>query len=327
MFRVTSLTAMPEQQLNRWIKRIALLFVVVLIAFVAFYVFDRYNPLAPAPMVDRQIAAAEQQVQNAPQDIAARGALADLYVSAKRYADAVTQYDAILATGKGEELARIGRARAYEALGNTEGAIADWQRVVEIAKGGEMAAVDPKLALAYYRLGQLSIAKGDVQGGIDDLKLSLSISKTDADTLYALGTAYTTLGQSDKAIDAFKRATAFVPVGWAEPYQGLATAYGQKGDTAMATWAGAMASLANKDTATAETQLKTLLGGPADLDASMGLGLAAETRGEGQDAIPYYQHVLDVDPTNQAAMLAMSRVRPVAPVASPAATGSQGVKP
>lgn len=327
MFRVTSLTAMPEQQLNRWIKRIALLFVVILIAFVAFYVFDRYNPLAPAPKVDREIATAEEKVKAAPEDLAARGALADLYVSAKRYPDAVTQYDAILATGKGEELARLGRARAYEALGNTEGAIADWQRVIEIAKGGEMAAVDPNLALAYYRLGQLLVAKGDVQAGVDSLKLSLAVSKTDADTLYALGTAYTTLGQYDQAIASFKRATAFVPVGWPEPYQGLATAYARKGDAAMATWAGAMAALAIKDTATAETQLKTLLGGSADLDASMGLGLAAETRGEGQQAIPYYQHVLDVDPKNEAAMLAMSRVRPVAPVASPAPTGSQEVKP
>ena len=43
MSRVTSLTNMPEEQLNRWIKRIALLFVVVLIAFVAFYVIDRFR--------------------------------------------------------------------------------------------------------------------------------------------------------------------------------------------------------------------------------------------------------------------------------------------
>ncbi|HEY3548298.1 MAG TPA: hypothetical protein VGK17_19675, partial [Propionicimonas sp.] len=104
----------------------------------------------------------------------------------------------------------------------------------------------------------------------------------------------------------------------AEPYEGLAKAYTAKGDTALATWATAMASIANGDTATAETQLKTLLGGPADLEASMGLGLAAETRGEGEQAIPYYQHVLDADPSNEAAMLAMARVRPVAPVASPA---------
>ena len=311
---------MPEQQLNRWIKRVVLLIVVVLVAFVAFYVFDRYNPIAPTPMVERQIVAAEAAVQQAPEDIAARGALADLYVSDERYAEAVAQYDAIIETGKGVELALIGRARANEALGNTEAAITDWTQVVSIAEPGEMAAVDPRLALAYYKLGLLNLGKGDATAGVDWLKKSLSITKTDADTLYALGTAYVAAGQPDEAIESFKRATAFVPVGWAEPYQGLATAYTAKGDTEMATWAGAMALIASGDAASAEAQLKTLLGGPADLDASMGLGLAAETRGEGQEAIPYYQHVLDADPANEAAMLAMARVRPVEPVATPAAS-------
>jgi tetratricopeptide (TPR) repeat protein len=183
-----------------------------------------------------------------------------------------------------------------------------------------MAAVDPRLALAYYKLGNLFLGKGDAAAGVEWLEKSLSISKTDADTLYALGTAYVAAGRPDDAIDSFKRATAFVPVGWAEPYQGLASAYTAKGDADMATWATAMSLIAAGDTATAETQLKTLLGGPADLDASMGLGLAAESRGEGLEAIPYYQHVLDTDPANEAAMLAMARVRPVAPIASPAAS-------
>jgi tetratricopeptide (TPR) repeat protein len=320
MFRVTSLANMPEQQLNRWIKRIALLVFVVFVAFVAFYVFDRYNPIAPAPMVDRQIVAAEAAVQAAPEDIAARGALADLYVSDERWADAVAQYDAIIATGKDEELARIGRARAYEALGDPEGAIADWARVVEIALPGEMAAVDPSLALAYYKLGTLNAAKGDHAAAVENLEKSLGITKSDADTLYALGTEYVATGANDEAIDAFKRATAFVPVGWAEPYTGLAAAYTAKGDADLATWATAMASLAAGDAATAETQLKTLLGGSADIDASMGLGLIAESQGRGPDAVPYYQHVLDVDGTNEAAILAMSRVRPVDAAATPAAS-------
>ncbi len=320
MFRVTSLAAMPEKQLDRWIKRIGLLLFLGIIAFVAFYVTDHYNPIAPTPLVDRQITAAEELVKTTPDDIAARGALADLYVSDKRYADAITQYDAIIATGKAEELARIGRAKAEEALGSTDAAIADWTRVVEIAGAGEMAAVDPRLALAYYRLGQLSVGTGDATAAIDFLSKSLTISKTDADTLYALGNAYVAAGKPDEAIVMFKKSTAFVPVGWADPYQGLAAAYTAKGDTAMSTWASAMAMIAVGDTASAEAQLKTLLNGPADLDASMGLGLAAESRGEGQEAVPYYQHVLDAQPTNEAAMLAMARVRPVAPLASPAAS-------
>jgi tetratricopeptide (TPR) repeat protein len=323
MFRVTSLTEMPEKQLNRWIRRIALLFVVVLIAFVAFYVLERYNPIQQPSMTDQAIIAAEQKVQANPADIAARGTLADLYVAAKRWQDAIGQYDAIIAAGKDEELARIGRAEASEALQNPEAAAADWQRVIEIAAPGEMAAQDPRLALAYYRLGIIQMNKGETQAGVDNLVLSLAITRSDADTLYALGNGYTALGQLDKAIESYKKATAFVPVGWPEPYLGLAKAYDKQGNAAMATWATAMGALAQDDPDSAETQLKTLLGGPADLDASMGLGLVAESRGEGQDAVAYYQHVLDKDPSNAAAMLAMSRVRPVSPATSAAPSPSQ----
>jgi hypothetical protein len=56
MFRVTSLTSMDERQLNRWIKRLALLLVAGIVLFAAFYTLDRWR--APAtPIVDRQLSA------------------------------------------------------------------------------------------------------------------------------------------------------------------------------------------------------------------------------------------------------------------------------
>jgi tetratricopeptide (TPR) repeat protein len=311
---------MPEQQLNRWLKRIALLFVVILVAFVAFYVFDRYNPIPQQTIADRDLQAAEQAIQADPADIAARGTLADIYVAAGRYEDAVAQYNAILDTGKGEELARIGRARALEKLGRVDEAAADWQRVVDIALPGEMANVDPNLALAFYRLGIIALDKGDAQTAVDNLSKTLKITRSDADALVAIGRAYTQLGDTDQAIESFTRAASFVPVGWPDPYTGLADAYTQQGDTAMATWASAMAANASGDSANAEKQLRTLLDGPADLEAAMGLGLVMETRGEGQLAVEWYQRVLEKDPANQAALLAMARVRPVEPAPSAAAS-------
>ena len=83
MSRVTSLTSMPEAQLNRWIKRIGLLLIVGIVAFVAFYAVDRFR--APtAPIIDREMAAMEEAVRADPADIASRGRLADLYLAAKR---------------------------------------------------------------------------------------------------------------------------------------------------------------------------------------------------------------------------------------------------
>jgi tetratricopeptide (TPR) repeat protein len=321
MSRVTSLTSMPEAQLNRWIKRIALLFVVVLIAFVAFYVFDRYNPIAPTSMADQRIAEMEKAVAADPADIASRGTLADLYTETGRYQDAVAQYDAIIVTGKQEQLARTGRAKAYEALGQPDAAMTDWQWVIDLLKDSEMAAQDPNLASAYYHAGTIAIAGGKVQDGVDNLEKSVAIARADSDTLYALGNAYLTLNDADKAIDRFTRAAAFVPVGWADPYTGLAAAYAKKGDADMSAWANAMATLAQGDAKNAETQLNALLGGPADIPASMGLGLLGEATGEPENAVVHYQHVLETDPGNKEAQLGMARVRPV-PTTAPAASAA-----
>ncbi len=128
MFRVTSLTEMPEAQLNRWIKRIGLLLFVGIVAFVAFYAVDRFR-MPTTPMVDRQLAAAEAAVQANPGDTAARGRLADLYTANGRYADANAQYDAVLETGQETELAHFGRANAYKGMGDLDKAAADFQVV------------------------------------------------------------------------------------------------------------------------------------------------------------------------------------------------------
>ncbi len=107
MSRVTSLTNMPEEQLNRWIKRIALLFVVVLIAFVAFYVIDRFR-MPTAEIVDQQLVAMEEKVRAEPENIAARGLLADTYAAKGRYEDAIVQYTLLIDADQEVELASLG---------------------------------------------------------------------------------------------------------------------------------------------------------------------------------------------------------------------------
>ncbi|HEY5434144.1 MAG TPA: tetratricopeptide repeat protein, partial [Candidatus Limnocylindrales bacterium] len=117
MSRVTSLTSMPEAQLNRWIKRIGLLLIIGIVAFVAFYAVDRFRAPA-APIIDRETAALEEAVRADPADVAARGRLADVYMAAKRYDDAIAQYSAVLQTGKADEMAYVSRGRALELKGD-----------------------------------------------------------------------------------------------------------------------------------------------------------------------------------------------------------------
>jgi Tfp pilus assembly protein PilF len=99
-----------------------------------------------------------------------------------------------------------------------------------------------------------------------------------------------------------------VPFGWAEPYLGLRAAYEAAGQTQLATWAGAMATLASGDDASAEAVLTTITEGPAAFDARMGLGLVMEARGELALAADWYGGALALDPDSRTAQMALARV-------------------
>src|SRR3990170_2174530 len=154
---LASLTRISEGELDRLIKRIAAILVVGTLVFVGFYVFDRFRMPAPS-MVDQTIASLEAAVREDPADVASRGQLADAYVVAERYEDAVAQYDAILATGK-----------------------ADYQAVVDIASEGEFAHVDPTLNAAFYGLGQIALEQDKPADAAQYLAAAVAIKRSDAD--------------------------------------------------------------------------------------------------------------------------------------------------
>jgi tetratricopeptide (TPR) repeat protein len=307
MTRVTSLTNMPEAELNRWIRRIALLFLVVLIAFVAFYVFDRFRAPA-APILDRELAALEDAIRSDPNDLASRGRLADLYLAANRYDDAIAQYTEIIGTGKQDEAGYVSRGRAYEMKGDLDAAAADYTKVVEIASPNEMANVDPMLQSSYYGLGAIALQQEKAQEAVDYLLKALAIKRTDADAMNLLGAAYVQVGTPEKAIEPLRRAVLFVPVGWPDPYQTLAAAYTATGDTGLAEWANAMVAGQTGDVSGAITRLEAIADGDAALDARIGLGLLAESEGDDVTATAWYRKALELDPENTSAQLGLSRV-------------------
>ena len=317
MSRVTSLTSMPEAQLNRWIKRIGLLLIVGLVAFVAFYAVDRFRA-SPAPIVDQQLAVLEETVRADPADTTARGQLADLYFAKQRYEDAIAQYSLLIDAGKEVELASLGRGKSYQKTGQLDLAIPDFEKVVEIASAGEMSGFDPILAAAYYGIGQVYLAQAKPKDAIEPLSKALAIQKTDADVLYALATAFLQSDQAKLAVEPLNLAIALVPNGWAEPYIALETAYTQLGDMEHAEWAGAMAAFAGGDAAAAEKRLLPLTEGKLALEASVGLGIIKESTGDTAAAAEWYRKALAIDPSNVSARLGLGRV------ALPSSSASQG---
>jgi tetratricopeptide (TPR) repeat protein len=307
MFRVTSLTTMSDRQLDRWIKRVLVLALIALVAFVGFYVFDRYRDPGPT-MVDRNILALEEAVRADPADITSRGQLADLYTGAGRYEEAIVQYDAILESGRDVELAHFGRAKAYEGLGELDAAATDFQAVVDIAKDGEMAHVDPILNAAYFGLGSIALEQARPQDAVTHLTAAVSIKRADADSWNLLGTALVEVGQPEQAVAALQQAVAFVPLGWVEPYVTMAEAYTALGQPARAEWANAMADLSAGKPDEARTRLLAITEGETALDAAIGLALIAETEGDGPTATEWYTKALAIDPENAAARLGLGRV-------------------
>jgi len=322
-------TSLTDAELNRLIKRLAVVLVLGAIAFGAFYTLDRWRPATPT-IVDQEIATLESAVRADPNDIAVRGQLADTYLAKGRFADALTQYDLIIGTGTNLEPAHMGRAQALVGLNRLDEAAKDYEAVVDIAKGGEMAVVDPTLEAAYYGLGSIALKQSRPADAVNWLQAALAIKRSDADAIYLLGTAYIATGDLDKAITELRASTAFVPVGWSEPYVAMADAYTRQGKAELAAWATAMADLNAGRADAALTRLKTLTEGPAALDAAVGLGLLYETRGENAAAVDWYTKALALDPTNNAARLGLGRVGPIgtgAPSAGPASPApSEGAR-
>jgi tetratricopeptide (TPR) repeat protein len=304
---IASLARRPEGELDRLIKRIGAILLVGALIFVGFYLLDRWRPAAPS-MADQTIASLEATVRADPSDIVARGQLGDAYVVAERYDEAIAQYDAVLTTGKADELAHFGRARANQLLGNLAAATTDYQAVVEIAKDGEMAHVDPMLNAAYYGLGAIALEEDRPLDAIEHLSAAIAIRRSDADALYLLGTAYARNGEPAKAIEPLRSAIAFVPIGWSEPYTTLAQAYTDTGDAPRAAWATAMADLSEQRYEAAETGLTAILDGPAALEATIGLALVNEMRGDAPVAAEWYEKALVLDPANVEARLGLNRV-------------------
>ena len=327
MFRVTSLTNMSEAQLNRLIKRFALLFLVVFVVFAGVYAIDRFRA-KPAPIVDQRVTTLEEAVRKDPSDVKSRGELADLYFAEKRFDDAITQYTALIDAKKDVELAALGRGNAYRELQKYDLATADYQTVVSIGLTGEMANVDSSLEAAYYGLGVIDLAQSKPAAAVTQLLNATGINRTDADALNELGIAYTQNNQPDKAVVALGQAVSLVPVSWAEPYQNLAAAYTKLGKPELAAYASAMAMLESGDPTGAEAELKKLVTGPAAAEATVGLGILFEEKGDSASAAQWYAKSLAIDPSNESAQLGIKRVSGgdanASPLVSPSAASPSG---
>lgn len=308
--------SISDRTLNRLIVGSLLILVIGIPVVGVVYFFDQYREAGPS-MVQRAIDAGEQAVRKNPNAIGSRLQLAAAYITAKRYKDAIDQYGQVLKAETGNRVALLGRGQAYLALGDLQAASKDYQAIIDAARNEEMAGSDQQLQTAYYSLGSIQLKLGKPRDAVDSLKAALGINGTDADALFALGTALTQTGDAKNAVIALRKAVAFVPTGWCEPYSALEKAYQAFGKPAGAQYAGAMATFCGNQPDLAKPQLQSLTSGEFAVDALVGLALIAENQSDATAAADYYRRVLAKDPKNFAAITGLNRVTEPAASAAP----------
>jgi len=299
--------SVADRRLSRVLRLGVLVLVIGALAFAGLYYKDQHVDAGPS-MIDRQTQAAEAAVKKAPNNIAARLALAASYRAVKRFEDSLSQYDEILKADKGNRFALLGQGEVLLAKGDLKAAAAAYTKITSVGTKGEFAGADPQLQEAHYFLGSIAVKQGRTKEAITELEAALKITRTDSDALYLLGVARLREGSTQLAVDSLKQALLFVPTGWCEPYSQLAVAYTKLNQAPQATYAAAMANFCHKKPADAKRQLKTLVKGPVAVEALLGLGLIAETESSNTEAASWYQKALAVDRTNRNAISSLSRL-------------------
>jgi tetratricopeptide (TPR) repeat protein len=302
-----TLKAPGDRTLNRLIVGSVLVLAIGIPLIAVIYFFDQYRDPGPS-LSDRAIQAAEEAVRQNPNSINVRFTLAELYAGQARYPEAIVQYDEILKVQPDATGALLARGKAQVGLGKPDAAAADFQKVIDGLKNGEMAHVDQQLEAAYYNLGAVELKRGRSKEAVDLLARAVNINRTDADALYLLGTALIQSGDAETGIEALNRSIELVPTGWCDPYSELAQAYAAQKDTAGAQYATGMVASCQGRPAEAKAQLEPLTAGPYALKALIGLGLLAEEQGDTAAAMDAYTKALAVDPKNFAAVTGLGRV-------------------
>ena len=289
---------------GRAIKALVGLLVLTVVGFGAYYYVDRYHSTT-TPLVDREIARAEQMVKNDPSNPTTRVGLGNLYLRKGSYAAAITQYSEVLKIEDSNQGALSGLGLAFYKDGKLKESAAAFERMIETTKDSPPLQRTPAMASVRYYLGLNYAAQGDLARAEDELMLSLSIKRSDADAMVALAQIVDQRGRPEDAIKIYRSALLFVPK-FPEAYQGLAKAYQAAGMATEATYAGAMVTLFKGDPDTAISRLEGVVQAKPDLaEAFYGLGAAYDKKGNKERAVEAFRKALALDPKHEPARVAL----------------------
>jgi len=301
-------SSVSTKTLDRAVIITGILAVLVTVAFVGYYLFDRYyRPPAPTAL-DAARSRVEEMINKDPNNASVRITAGLIYREAKTYPQAIAQLEEALKLQENSEKAYVVLGMTYLDMGDKDRATENFGKVVEIGKDSEFAGMDSNLESAHYFLGKIYLDNGDLDQAIENLNLALSIDRTDSDAYYLVGVAHTKRGEYEDAVKAFNDALAFVP-NYVEAYRGRAEAYDLQGQVVRAKTDKALAGLFANDYDRAVSEFKSIVAeAPEAADAFWGLGVAYQMRGKRDDAIDAYKKAVAADPKHRQALGALSQL-------------------
>ena len=307
-FRIQSfLSSTRAIQRAVWLTLAAL--AISVLVFGATYIWDRYIHLEDRSPIELGIEEMEQAVRQDPQNPEIRMALAETYLAAGQYDEALDHVEQVLGLYPENAKALLIAGTATARLGRPEAVLDPLTRYVALRKDEPMASTDQALEAAYYFLGESYVKLNRPAEAIPVLEAALVINRTDADALYQLGLAYRASGQPQTAVECYHQAVRLVP-DFLQVYQELITSYSALGQPHAVAYARGMEAFCLQDYESALRYLEQATTALPDFaPAFLGMGLTYERMGRLDAALAAVQRAYELDPHDFAARQAMGRIQ------------------
>ncbi len=302
----TAATAAGRRSLDLWLNAAIaglLVGVIALGAWFAYtvYVTEQRKGLTNAP--NRLIAALEDQVRANPNDAVLRVRLGEALGAARRFPEAVEQFNAALKIEPEHIGAHLDLGMVSVLTGNDAEAERYFKRVIELTDSSQYSNVDERRENALYNLGRLKLRQQEYEAAAGYLKAALRIRKDASDTYLSLARALQGLGDYDGAIKQAEYAIAFDPA-FAEAHYTMGQLYEAKGDKVNASYHYYQAAKLEPDAEPPQEALAGF-GPPSDWIARARAALAAKNTDEALEAALVARNL---DPANIEAVLVHAAV-------------------
>jgi tetratricopeptide (TPR) repeat protein len=188
----------------RWMAAVVIVLIVAIVGVGGLLVYGVFAEKDPLPMnaVERDIILYRDKVAKNPRDSQAHGSLAQAYLAAKRYPEALAEADRLIQLQPKNLGGFYLKGLALRLTGDYAGALKAYDAVL---------ALVPTEAEALYQKSLVMKARGDLDGARKLLEAAVAASPMASDFRVELGAVYESKGQNDKAIEQYQEALKYVP--------------------------------------------------------------------------------------------------------------------